>query len=105
MTMGYRVVEIPTGHRSKVSEHLEDALVALGKAMHYAEAGEGGEYYGNREPSMHERMPEQMPGRFMDDGSMNMRGHGEQEHSDEYLRGWNDHAQMMGMRTRSMRRY
>lgn len=104
--MGYRVVEIPGGSgnsKSKVNHHLEKALVELGKAMHYAEA-EGSEgYYADRMPAMYgDRMPE-MPGRFQG-GDMNMR-QPEGEHSEEYLRGWHDHEQMMNMRTRAMRGY
>ncbi len=109
----YRVVEIPGGGGSgrEVNKHLEKALVELGKAMHYAEAGNDSGYYGERSPMYGDRSVPMMPGRFhggpnmrggydMEDMRMNMR-QPDGEHSEEYLRGWNDHAQMIGMRRRA----
>ena len=110
----YRVVEIPGGGGNsgrEVNRHLEKALVELGKAMHYAEAQNDGGYYGDRSPMYSGQSMPMMPGRFMD--GMNMRDNRDMEdmrmnlrqpdgeHSEEYLRGWNDHAQMMNMRRRA----
>lgn len=110
----YRVVEIPGGGGNsgrEVNRHLEKALVELGKAMHYAEAQKDEGYYGDRSPMYSGQSMPMMPGRFMDgmnmrdgrdmeDMRMNMR-QPDGEHSEEYLRGWNDHAQMMNMRRRA----